>query len=151
MTEYYATHSQKTAGSGFHPDVTPDMAANFMLMQSNECLIQPLMTRFAEYEKIYEAVGILLTNCRYYVAKHSKNICVALDTKYFECPIMEYAKLTHDQFIFIMDIFAGNKCYTLSMENNISIDYFGMDDDSIINWHVDQFKQLCLGDIKTCC
>lgn len=135
---------------GFHPDVTPEMAANFISIHSQEHLIQPLMARFAKYNKIYEAVGILLAKRQYYVAEHSKNICVALDTKYFEYPIMEFARLTHDQFIFIMDIFAGNKCYALSMENNISIDHFGMDDDSIINWHVDQFKQLCIENIKTC-
>lgn len=128
-----------SVGEGFHPDVTPDMVADFMFAYKQAFIAIPLMKRFYEYEKIYEAVGILLSKAKYYMSQSSTLIRIECVPEYLRG---RYSELNKDQFIFIMDILA-DKGYLLSLVNNISIDYFEGNKGSFLNRHVTAYKQLC--------
>lgn len=132
---YVFLHSslKSTRGSGFHPDVTPDMVASFMLDHLKPCINTAILSRFAEYDKIYEALQILLSNCKYYIDEHG-----LVNSK-------EGTELDQNMLLFIIDVFAENG-YANSIKNNVSVEYFHPE----FNKYVDEYRILCIKSIKTC-
>lgn len=136
----------ESIGKGFHPNVTPEMAANFLVAHNRRRIPTAFILKFHEYEKIYEAIGILISKAKYYALETTVHVCIErnLNLTSDRC-----FRIDRDQFIFIMDIVA-KQGYPLSMRYDISIDYFGENEELALNKHVTAYKQLCIENTKTC-
>lgn len=130
---------------GFHPDVTPEIFATFMYRLAR--FDDPLMIKALEYEKIYEAVRILLSREKYWGVEFNDYVIIYRKHQVSGANVFE---LDADKFIFLMDVFARNN-YATVLKNNIFVDYFGISSKySVVNAYVDEFKQMCIESTKTC-
>ena len=126
------TSLEHTRGLGFHPDVTPDMVASFMLKHLETCINRALF-KFAEYNRIYEVVQILLSRRKYYIDERG-----SINNE-------KGIELDQHMLVFVIDVFAENG-YANSIKNNVSVDYFHPGFDK----YVDEYRALCIKSIKTC-
>lgn len=143
-----------TTQDGFHPDVTPEMIVDFILAFRMPWTTFRMMRRFCGYKNFREALDILLSKSRYYAYTTDLGTTVGIEhcAEYLPPDRME---INADQFIFLIDFHArGNRPllerYPLSEKYDVSVDYFWLTPDSIINKCVDEYKQLCIENTKTC-
>ena len=108
------------------------MVASFMLKHLKPCINRALF-KFAEYNRIYEVVQILLSRRKYYIDERG-----SINNE-------KGIELDQHMLVFVIDVFAENG-YANSIKNNVSVDYFlpGFDK------YVDEYRALCIKSIKTC-